>query len=417
MFAPRIGLAYRLSPTFVIRAGYGITNDPYSLDRPFKYNYPTLLVQTYDPANSYSWVTTLQQGIPAVQIPSLGNGIIPLPAAYTTTTIDMSAYNRGYIQSWNLTLQKELRWGLVAQAGYVATRSTDMDTAVNINAGQVPGAGTKSEPLNIQFGRTATTTVYMPVGTNRYDSLQAKLERHLVRGFQFSANYTWSKAIGVVKNNDTGLREPAFAYWSLNRAVQDYDRTQNFQVRGMWELPFGKGKPWASNKGVASAILSGWRIDSLASFMTGLPFYVNASGSSLNMPGATQRADLVKPNVQIFGKVGDYFDPLAFKPVTDARFGNLGFNSLRGPGVVNVDLAIAREFPITERFKAQFRCESFNFANTPHFALPGTNVSNLVLSGDGTVKNLAGFTQITSTQNLGRDFDERRIQFDLRISF
>jgi hypothetical protein len=61
--------------------------------------------------------------------------------------------------------------------------------------------------------------------------------------------------------------------------------------------------------------------------------------------------------------------------------------------------------------------ESFNFANTPHFALPGTNVSNLLLNADGTVRNLAGFTQITQTQNLGRDFDERRIQFDLRFSF
>ena len=126
--------------------------------------------------------------------------------------------------------------------------------------------------------------------------------------------------------------------------------------------------------------------------MTGLPFYVSSSGSSLNMPGATQRANQIKPNVQILGNIGStasYFDPLAFAPVTTATFGNVGFNSLRGPGVVNTDVAISRDITITELFKAQFRFESFNFLNTPHFGLPNTNVSNMVLNGDQTTKNLA----------------------------
>ena len=171
-----------------------------------------------------------------------------------------------------------------------------------------------------------------------------------------------------------------------------------------------------SGNRLGTAVLGGWRINSIVSLMSGLPFFVTAS-NQLSMAGSTQRADLVNPDVQIFGSVSGYFDPLAFKSVTGLRFGNLGFNSLRGPGVVNMDLSVSREFPIKERYKLQFRFESFNFTNTPHFALPGTNVSNMVLNPDGTVRNLAGFTQITSTQNLGRDFDERRIQFNLRISF
>lgn len=416
MFAPRVGLAYRISPTFVFRAGYGITNDPYSLDRPFKYNYPTLLIQTYDAANSYGYATTLQQGIPAVQLPSYGNGSIPLPSAYATTTIDPYAYNRGYIQSWNFTLQKELGHSFALQAGYVATRSTDLDSAVNINEGQTFGAGIAGQPLYQQFGRTAATTQYMPVGTNQYNSLQARLERHFVGGFQFAANYTWSKAIGVTANNDSGLRENAPAYMYLNRAVQNYDRTQNLSLQGMWELPFGKGKSFLSGNRLGTAVLGGWRINSIASIMSGLPFYVSAS-NQLSMAGSTQRADLVKPDVQILGSVGGYFDPLAFKSVAGLRFGNLGFNSLRGPGVVNMDLSLSREIPIKERCKLQLRFESFNLTNTPHFSLPGSNVSSMVLNTDGTVKNLAGFSQITSTQNLGHDFDERRMQFDLRISF
>ena len=82
-----------------------------------------------------------------------------------------------------------------------------------------------------------------------------------------------------------------------------------------------------------------------------------------------------------------------------------------------MDFGIFREFAVKERLKIQFRAEAFNFTNTPHFALPGTNASNLVLNPDGTVRNLAGYTAITSTQNLGRDFDERHIRFGLRLSF
>src|SRR5207245_2240460 len=163
MFAPRLGVAYRVSSTFVIRAGYGITNDPYSLDRPLKYNFPTLLIQTYDAPNSFQWFTTLQQGIPAVQLPNFGNGSIPLPGAYATATINQQRYRRGYIQSWNITMQKELRYGFVAQAGYIATRSVDMQLGINLNAGQVLGAGQTGQPLYALYGRTAATTYYEPV--------------------------------------------------------------------------------------------------------------------------------------------------------------------------------------------------------------------------------------------------------------
>jgi hypothetical protein len=418
-FAPRVGIAYRPTTTLVLRAGYGITIDPYSLGRPFKYNYPDLLIQTYDGPNSYQPFGTLEQGIPAAVIPDLGNGLVPLPNQYVTTTINQQSFKRGYIQSWNFTVQKELPANLVAQAGYVATRSTDQLGYLDLNAGQVPGLGIAGQPLYQKFGRTAATTYITPMGTDQYNSLQAKLDRRFAQGVQLGANYTWSKSIGPAANDDTAPRVSALQYFYLNRAVLPYDRTHVLNLTGTWELPFGKGKPWLSH-GIGSALAGNWRINGIASFMSGLPFSVSASGASLNMPGNTQRADQVKPKVQILGGVGpgqSYFDPFAFAPVTQPRFGNAGYYSMRGPGAVNTDLAIGRDFPIKERFHLQFRAEAFNASNTPHFALPGANVSNLVLNGDGTVRNLAGYTQILSTQNLGRDFDERHIQFDLRFSF
>jgi hypothetical protein len=420
LFAPRVGLAYRASTTFVIRAGYGITNDPYPLARPFRVNYPDVLLQNFDPPNSYQPAGSLATGIPAAVAPDLGNGVIDTPGTYTMTTLLPGSFKQGYVQSWNFTLQKQLRYGFTAQAGYVATRSTDKWGYLNYNAGQIVGLGIAGQPLSQKFGRTAATTVVTPFGTGQYNALQARLERRFAQGLQIGANYTWSKAIGPNDNDDSAPSVNALPYFNLNRSVRGFDRTHNLQLTGTWDLPFGKGKRWVHQPGVASAILGDWRINSLAYFMSGTPFSVTASGTSLNMPGNTQPADLVKSNVQTLGGVGSgasFFDPLAFAPVTQARFGTAGFNLLRGPGVVDWDFSLFRAFSIKERFKLEFRAESFNFSNTPHFSNPGGNVSNMVLNPDGTVKNLAGYSQILSTVVLGRDFDERQFRFGLRLNF
>jgi hypothetical protein len=170
-----------------------------------------------------------------------------------------------------------------------------------------------------------------------------------------------------------------------------------------------------------SYMVGGWQINNILSMYTGTPFAVSASATSLAMPGSSQVADQVKPTVAILGGAGlgqSYFDPFAFKPVTDARFGNSSLNLLRGPGLVDWDFGVFREFAVTERWKLQFRMEAFNFTNTPHFANPGGNVSNLSLNPDGTIRDLGGFTVITSTQNLAREaFDERQFRFGLRLSF
>jgi hypothetical protein len=133
-FAPRIGIAYRASSTLVFRAGYGITNDPYSLARPFKYNYPDLIIATYDAPNSYQPVSTLAQGIPAVQLPNIGSGVVTLPTAYTTTTTNLNKFPRGYIQSWNFTVQKEFRYGFAGTAAYVATRSVNQLGPIDLSS-------------------------------------------------------------------------------------------------------------------------------------------------------------------------------------------------------------------------------------------------------------------------------------------
>ncbi len=155
-------------------------------------------------------------------------------------------------------------------------------------------------------------------------------------------------------------------------------------------------------------MLGGWQLNGLFAAYQGRPFTLTASGASLNMPGNQQTPDQIKSNVEIFGKVGDdgtYFDTSAFARVTEVRFGNVGRNTMRGPGVVNLDASLFRVFKLTPRFQLQFRAEAFNVSNTPHFANPNGNV------------NSSNFGKITATQTayaLGRS---REFRFGLRLGF
>jgi hypothetical protein len=155
--------------------------------------------------------------------------------------------------------------------------------------------------------------------------------------------------------------------------------------------------------------------DNVLSFYSGTPFSVTASGTSLNAPESDQRADLVKSDVAMPGGIGRnnaYFDPLAFRPVTDARFGTAGFNLLRGPGVASWDLGVFRQFQ-ERALNMQIRMEAFNITNRPRFSNPGGNVSNLRLNPDGSVRDLNGFAVITSTQ----DGSERQVRLGIRFGW
>jgi hypothetical protein len=418
LLSPRIGLAYRISSSFVARAGYGINQNPFSLGRSVLSNYPTTITPSYPAPNSFAWYAPIEQGLPPTPLPDLRTGLIPVP-----NTVAVSALPRNwrwpYTQSWNLTLQKELRLGFTAQAGYVANRSVDsmgtqFGSTINLNAGQFPGVGQSGQPFFLTQGRSANVNLYAPRGTTSYNALQTNLSRRFSQGLQIAANYTWSKAETPNFPTDAILYQ-----WIASRPVQQYDRTQVLTMSGSWELPIGKNKPWLTSSRAASAILGGWTVNSLAVFYSGLPFSITASGTSLNMPGATQQADQVKPHAQVFGDVGGaYFDPLAFAAITTARFGNAAAYSMRGPGEVNMDLGLTRVLQLGEKCKLQFRGEALNLTNTPHFASPGGNVSNLVKYPDGSVKDLAGFAQVQSVANTGRDgIDERQFRFMLRLSF
>jgi hypothetical protein len=346
LFAPRLGLTYRLTDTAVIRGGFGITNDPYSLARPMRTNHPILLNLIDESANSFTWVRPIEQGIPQIPDPDLGNGIIAVPGNVTVVTLP-NDFKRGRVESWNVAFEKELKWGLVGEAAYVGTRQVNQLGVREQNWSPING-GSSGRQLVKKFGRTAPTMLIAPLGNSHYNGLQTRLSRRFRNGFQFNVNYTLSRAIGIAgapnSDNQPRVRIPDFYY--LNTGISDIDRTHVMNIRGIAELPFGPGRRWLTERSVLSTIAGGWQVNTILSVRSGRPFSVTASGTSLNSPGNTQMADQVKDKVEIYGEVGrghSYFDPFAFAPVTEVRFGNAGFNTLRGPGTVQWDLGLFRQ--------------------------------------------------------------------------
>ena len=421
LFSPSLGIAYRPNEKTVIRTGFGINWDPLNLIRALRTNFPMLLILNGNSTDAFLPVSRLEQGIPTPVIPSLGNGIIDIPNTYALTSTGDS-FKRAYIASWNMTIQRMLAKGFTLQAGYVANRTIRQTNYMDLNAGQVIGAGARGRPFFNTVGRNVQTSLVESLGHTNYDSLQTQLTRRYSNGFQINFGYTWSKAIGFCCNagNDGGPAIHARAYIDRNRAVMPFDRTHNFSSTFVYEMPFGKGKKYATS-GPAGALLGGWQVNGLFSRYSGAPFTVTSDGGSLNMPNNTQTADVFGTPIQLgnYGRGQAYYDPKTFGAVsgpTGLRFGTGGINNLRGPGIANFDLGLFRQLKFNDRVSLQFRAEAMNLTNTPQLGGPSNNISGLRTDAGGNFAG--GVFEITGVANTGRDgLVQRAFRLGLRLGF
>jgi hypothetical protein len=408
-WAPRLGLAYRLTDKTVIRAGYGMSVDPISF-KNMRDAYPATISSQFTAANNFFAAGTLRTGIPAVSGPDLSQGTLILPPALQTTTFPTD-YRRGYINSLNFTIQRELVGGISLQAGYVGSRAIRQTAIVNANAG-VPGGDNAGRYL-FRGSRIGTINLFTPFNTANYNSLQTQVTKRYANGANLGFSYTWGKAIGYADNSDSGLTFNFIPMWERNRSVAAFDRTHNASFFGVYDLPFGaKGKLLTS--GFLSKLVGGWQINWLMQMMTGTPFTVTSDAASLRAPGNTQTADQVLTDVRIigqYGRGGTYFDPNAFAPITTARFGSSGRNTMRGPNFFNLDTGIIRRFSILEKVTAEFRAEAFGTTNTPQFSNPGANASSLTRNPDGSIRALNGFTEVTGATG------SRQYRFSMKFLF
>ncbi len=431
LFAPRIGLAYRVGDNWVMRAGYGLTYDPLPFGRPLRGLYPATLTGSWNaPVTTFGWFNTVDQGIPDVPTPDVSKGQLTLPL-----NLDMGPrspwggmLHRGYIQSWNLTIERKLPFEMVGSVGYVSTRTIHQLLDRNINT-VGPGLGTTTAnlPLAKLYGKTNGANMWDGYGYGAYDSLQASLQKNFTQGLFMKTSYTFGKALNM--SDEDGWAGPRLWNWEpmLRRSYgpASYDRTQQFTTAWNYELPIGRGKKWALENKVADLIAGGWKIAGSFTAYSGTPFYVSGSGSSLQCIGCTQTADLIKP-VNKIGNKGPgqlYYDPMSFR---DPQFefastgvyrpGTTGWGILRGPGFWQLNPAIYKGFKIGERVNAEFRAESTRVTNTPAWGNPNAGSASMRLKPDGSLDTslsdpLRNFMSITGAST-GREF-----RFGLRLAF
>lgn len=420
-FAPRVGFAYRLSEKTVIRGGFGISYTPYE-DNTYAYNYPVRANNGYTAPNSYQPAVlttatsvcptvptnfTFECGFPApvaVTIPT--NGIITASGALLASSefYIPANYHNPYVDSWNVAIQQDLPMQFNAQLSYVANHGSHLGVGQNINLASALNEGSAGYPLNVAFGKTASVTEDFLGYSSNYQSLQAQLNRHFTGDLGVTTSFTWGKGLDYATGGDD---DGALLFWLDQRhsyAPTDFDHRFNLEESVTWVLPFGPHQKWL-NSGPAASILGGWELSGVVSGYSGSTLNIEASGTSINTSGEQQMANQ-SGAFQVQHGIGaghNWFNPSVFSQPTGCTgavgtvcplvygtsIGNVSRNAYRGPGYIQNNASLFKDFVLHENWTFVFRCDAFQLTNSPQFASPATSITS------GT------FGQVTGTVGSG----------------
>ena len=419
-FAPRVGVAYRLSESTVIRAGFGISYTPFP-DNTYAYNYPVRSNNAYNPIGvGYGPAvlsdgitpTTFQAGFPApvpVTVPS--NGIIPVTGSLANQNFFVIPrdYLNPYVESWNFAVQQSLPWKFTLDVAYVGNHGVRIPGQFNLNAGTVIGAGTRGQP---EFPRTASSTEFWQGFSTSYNGLQVKLNHQFSSGLLTTTAFTWAKGLDY-QTGDDGAYD-FYVDFRRNYARTDFDRKYTYVQSFVYALPFGKGQHWMNSGPIATA-LGNWRVSGIISAYSGTPVTITANGGSLALPGANigQTADQIAP-LQFPRGIGagvPWFTASSFAQPTGARYGNTGRNIFDGPGLFAFNLSLFKDFKFKESGQFELRADSFNLTNTPQFAFSTTNQSITSSTFGSITSTLGSGTGVNGTGG------GRAIQLAAKFSF
>ena len=433
-FAPRFGFAYQITPKTVLRGGGGIfyspendaredlltKNLPYAIQQTWNsipYNGPCV-VQVNPPTECNGvYAYQIDQGFPRIGAPITPSGVSNIPTSQIGSLLPNSNLETmyyvnpnmktGYSEDFNLALQRELGSNFTLEAAYVGARghqlsyevgdlnmdlSTQNDGFIDKNLGQIQGL--------------------TDLGLSYYNSLQVKVTKRVSQNLNFLSNWTYSHAIDngpapfdLGHINSDQPQNPYQLYAEI--ASSDFDVRHTFNFSGIYHLPFGHGQRFLGDVGkTGDLIAGGWQVNGIFVMRSGTPVNVTANGSSKSCPGV--RPDLIgDPNIPNGDRtLQRYFNTDAFAPPMGGGCtpGDTPRNILNGPGYVNTDFSMFKDFGITERAKLETRFEFFNALNTPHFANPAADL------GSST-----SFGQIQRQAGSGRD--NRIVQFAAKIIF
>jgi hypothetical protein len=435
--APRVGFTYLLAPQTVVRSGFGIVFiDQSGITTPFT-------------TPQFPFIQNVQQrtgdSVNAAFALSHGPSVAPIPFT-PDAGLGQSVYtaNRtagsGYVQQWNLAVQRAITNNLSAEVAYVGSHIVHVGIPdSNLNQlttdqlaqgsalqakvpnpyyGQIPassplGGKTITEAQLLKpFPRFQNVATYRNnSGNTNYNAFQAKVEQRLAHGISFLFAYTHSKLMDDASavfsttvlsspNSSSLIAADTFRPY-LERDASNGDMPNITSFSGIYELPAGRGHNFAST-GIANAVLGGWSLNAIMLLQSGMPVTVTQATNNNAFAGfALQRPNIIaKTSLPASQRTpAHFFNTAAFTTAPQFVLGDASRNPVRGPAYRNLDIAFVKHTPLPGETNLEFRAELFNITNTPAFAQPNGSFG------------AAAFGTITSTTT-----DPRVVQFALRLS-
>jgi hypothetical protein len=404
-FSPRVGAAYVLrsgSHPTSLRGGLGmfyiqpfmVLLNNFVQNAPFSPSATLNGVDFSDPYGSAGQQNPFPPFAPITTSPST-TFITPITYQFFNPH-----WHLGYVQAMNVTVEQQLGGNLLARVAYVGDRGINLQDNNEQNpavysAGATVSNTNKRRPL---YPAYASMVEMNNAGWSHYNALQVTLEKRMSQGLSLLANYTHAKATdNQSSDKQLSLTNPDPFDPSFNNGIGDEDVPNVFSVNAVDRLPV----PSSSSRWVR-AIAGGWGLSGILTWANGTPFSI-VSGQDNSRSGVNlDRADVVavvNPHVAHDSKaqeISEYFNPAAFTQNAPGTFGNSSRNLLRNPNYFNLDAALQRSFPVTERMSLKIRVEAFNSTNHVHLGQPGTNVSarstfgKITGAGDPRILQLVG---------------------------
>jgi hypothetical protein len=444
-FAPRVGLAYSLGPSTVVRAGYGIFfgnswgNGRNNNSMPQYGFFCSTQVNTSN-NNGLTPATTLSNPFPTGFCKATGSTAGLQTGLGQTINFINRNYQTPYLQSWNLDIQRALPGNAVVQIAYSGSTGVHLNGIREFNQLNPKyfsmGAALNNQVPNPYYGVITSGPLAGPTitlgqslrpfpqysdvssrmetfGESSYHAMFLSFQKHMSKGFSLSGSWTWMKIIDDVIPAPNGFPGSSFSasnpqnfYDSrAERAVASFSTPHTVVISYIYELPFGPGKPILNKEGAVGKIVGGWQINGLTTFQRGTPLQVSGGNSSGSFDG-TQRPNWTGKNPTLGGAVTNrlngYFDTSQFTFNAPFTFGNAPrlIPTLFQQGIDDWDMSLIKDTAVVENVKIEFRAEVFNTFNRVQFAPPNLSI------------NSSAFGVVSGQQN-----NPRTMQFGLRLKF
>lgn len=417
---PRFGFAYALRPRTVIRGGFAMFDDYNQFDKEMQ-----------DPRSGWPWggdpiIDGLNHGIITGDPSQLSVFYNALPnAQYWLTSAGITVGRAAnpsvkipYSMEFNFGIQDQITPNMTFNIDYVGSQSRHLWGTFGYNAPPPDALGPNAIPSAQPFPFIDIVQANDNVFISNYNALQIKLEKRLSQGVSFLASYTYSKCLDEMSGDYDSWPENTYDFMQ-DYGPCDFNFPQIFTFNVLYQLPFGRGKQFGSQVGRGlDNLIGGWNVSEITSFHSGSPFEAVLPVDNANDGVTPQRVNMV-PGCQLTPSgfqqdQAHWYNPACFVSPAPYTLGTSERNGLRGPDFQDFDLALYKNFKLTESKSIQFRAEGFNIFNRVNFAGPGGGTT-------GAFNNLGGgVTTSLNTPSFMETFGAgpgREIQFALKFLF